>query len=333
MLFEEQKEKAQHLFENNFGDFNATIEPHWTMRHLDSSKIFVEAHIQMFVDSHHQAFQVTTLRDITKEHLLLEEKAQQEAMLIQQSKMAMVGEMISNIAHQWRQPLNVVSLLTANLKDAYEFNELDAHVMEEFSQQLSEQVQFMSHTIDDFRNFFQPIQQKEHFCPMIVIKDTMNMVSPQFKAADIHCDIACECFRFDVNKQHCSSFYVYKNALSQTVLNILNNAKDAIIENTIPKGKITISQLTDAHSVQLSFCDNGGGIPPHILPNIFAPYFTTKGSKTGTGIGLYMSKMLVEKHLNGTIEAFNTTDGACFSIRIPVSSTTCENNATPLQHL
>jgi len=230
---------------------------------------------------------------------------EQERLLIQQSRLAALGEMIGNIAHQWRQPLNALGLLQANIQDAFEFGELNREIMQRFTETGQRLIQKMSTTIDDFRDFFKPHREKSEFSLEPAIARTLNIVSAGFHNHDIAI----------VHDTGADIRVVgFPNEFSQVLLNVLNNAKDAILESKIEGGRIAISLGQDDQSAWIIIGDNGGGIPPPSLPKIFDPYFTTKDK--GTGIGLYMSRMIME-HMDGTIEARNLGDGAEFRMILP----------------
>ncbi len=233
---------------------------------------------------------------------------EQERLLIRQSRFAAMGEMIGNIAHQWRQPLNALGLLLVNIKDAYEYKELDAAMLEESVRKGSQLIDKMSATIDDFRNFFLPNKEKTAFSLKKSVEDTLAILSASFKNANIavHLDAGEDVIA-----------HGFPNEYSQVLLNILNNAKDAMRAKKITNGEIHIRIARHGGQARVTVRDNAGGIPADILPKIFDPYFTTR--EKGTGIGLYMSKMIVEDSMNGTVEARNVEGGAEFTVVCPVA--------------
>jgi C4-dicarboxylate-specific signal transduction histidine kinase len=244
----------------------------------------------------------------TLDHRVQEEVSknlQQERLLIQQSRLAVMGEMIGNIAHQWRQPLNALVLLLANMKDAYEYDELDKELLDKSVDAGEKLIQKMSTTIDDFRNFFRPNKAKEDFRFEKAIQSTLDLIKT---GLDNHRITA------HVEADHEVQAKGFPNEFSQVLLNVLNNAKDAILERNIDDGRIDISMGSADDKAWIGIKDNAGGIPEDIMPKIFDPYFTTK--EKGTGIGLYMSRMIME-HMDGTIEACNIGDGAEFRLTLP----------------
>jgi len=228
----------------------------------------------------------------------MEENVLQHQLLQEQSKMAAMGEMIGMIAHQWKQPLNALSLSIQNLEFNYEDGVVDKTFIDKFIEKNKITIDFMSRTIEDFRNFFKIDKVKEIFSIRDVIDSTLFMQSIFLDKFDILVDVEGE------------DFYVYglKSELQQVILILLSNAKDILIEKVEYGRSIRIALEDNA----VVFQDNGGGIPPHIIETIFDPYFTTKKEGKGTGIGLYMAKIIIEENMNGSIIALNKDGGAVF---------------------
>lgn len=270
---------------------------------------------------------LTSIRDLTnvrkyEEELRrlnesLEQRVRQEvaknrekdAMLIQQSRLATMGEMMHNVAHQWRQPLTAMTLILYNIKDDFEFGELNH---ESLSTQVSQGVRLsekMSTTIDDFRKFFRPDKAVSRFSLGESVNQALNLVEANF--SNNHIDVVVEIAE-DAQGEG------FANEFSQVLLNVLGNAKD-VFSKKKTGGKVNIIVGKDNGMGVVRIRDNGGGIPIDILPKIFDPYFTTKES--GTGIGLYMSRMIMS-HMQGNIRAHNVEGGAEFVISIPLCLTT-----------
>lgn len=238
----------------------------------------------------------------------IEEIRHKDDILIQQSKHAAMGEMISNIAHQWRQPLNTLGLNIQDILDAYEYKELDQAYLEDITSKSMDLIHHMSKTIDDFRNFFAPQKEKKPFGIMGMLKDVRTLVDAQLKNHGIMLEISGED----------GMILGFSNELMQVVINIINNAKDALDAHPPESGgKIEVNVFQESEAAVIRICDNGGGIDPEIIQKVFEPYFTTKFKSQGTGIGLYMSKTIVEKNMHGSLDAANEGDGACFTIRLP----------------
>lgn len=235
----------------------------------------------------------------------------QEEMLIHQSKTSVMGEMIGAIAHQWRQPLNIIATAMINLETRAELDMLDLDEIKRINNKVNITLQGLSKTIDDFRNFFLSSQEKEQVDLAKVVLDTIELVNTQFSAHGIE-------IVFEYNKEDQYIIDGYFNELRQVVLNIFANAKDAIENNCIEKnyidGKILITLKKDDKNLKISICDNGGGIDKKNISKVFNPYFSTKFASQGTGIGLYLTKSIVERFHDGKIDVSNKNDGACFDI-------------------
>lgn len=237
---------------------------------------------------------------------------EQEQLLIQQTRLAAMGEMIGNIAHQWRQPLNALGLILQNLKFSYEIGELDEKMIDKSVKKATMLTENMSKTIDDFRNFFRPNKAKENFKINEGITKAIELIESTFE----HNNIKLE-------KDFASSeieFFGFANEFSQVILNLLTNAKDAVLENKIENPLIIIQTKIDDEYIYISIKDNGLGIKDEIINKIFEPYFTTKDEGKGTGIGLYMSKIIIENNMNGKIEVKNEQNGANVIIKLPIKN-------------
>ncbi len=240
------------------------------------------------------------------------EKQRAEETMAQQARMAQMGEMISMIAHQWRQPLNAVSLTASNLRLKFDFEEFDSTTQEgfiecsqEFSRELDniqEYVRNLSSTIDDFRNFYK--SDKESVC--VKLED---VVSKSLKIVGI--SLAEDSIELIQEYGSDEEIELYENEMMQVILTIFKNSQDNFLEKKTANP--TIRVITTKKMI--SFCDNGGGIPEDILSKIFDPYFSTKLEKNGTGLGLYMSKTIIEEHHKATLSVKNIEGGACFTIK------------------
>ena len=266
----------------------------------------VELHSRTFMlDASRHAF--TAVRDISQRKNLEARTRRQEQMLIQQSRLAAMGEMIGAIAHQWRQPLTGLGAILINLEDAMEFGELDATRMREKVEQGETLLAYMSQTIDDFRNFFRPDRDMEPFDLCAACGGAMQLVEAQLDHHDITLSL-----RTDETPRTVRG---YPNEFKQVLINLISNAKDAILQRE-SSGRITLTCATAAEGYAVAVCDNGGGIAPELIDKLFDPYFTTR--PTGTGLGLYMAKMIIETSMHGTLRVHNTAEGVCFTITLPV---------------
>ncbi|MBF0538485.1 MAG: PAS domain-containing protein [Nitrospirae bacterium] len=231
----------------------------------------------------------------------------QENILIHQSRLAAMGEMIAVIAHQWKQPLNTLSLIVSDVAEAYSFGEVNQQYVNEFVTEATAQIKFMSGTIDDFRNFFKSSKDKVDFDCMEAVREVFNLLSAQLKAFAIDLNLA---------KEGDTLVCGYPNEFKQVVLNILNNSVEAILQRQQPPTTrvITIRAYNDDDRVILTINDSGGGIPIEHMDSLFEPYYTTK--KDGSGIGLYMARTIIEGNMGGKIHAENTPTGASFVIEL-----------------
>lgn len=247
-----------------------------------------------------------THQDITEKISILKDKEEKEKLLIQQSKMADMGEMIGAIAHQWKQPLNTLGLLVQDIPDAVEFEEMDMEYANNLSGQCMEQVEYMNQTIEDFKNFFKPSSQKANFNVVKSVKDVISILGKQLQKFKV---LVLKNYRED------DEFIVFgfNNEFKQVLINIINNGKDVLLERDIENKEIEIEIFLKGKDIRILIKDNAGGIPPEVLPNIFTPYFSTKGEK-GTGIGLQIAKTIIEGNMNGKIAAYNSEKGAVFEI-------------------
>jgi signal transduction histidine kinase len=241
--------------------------------------------------------------------LAIEKNKQQQFFILQQNRLAQMGEMISMIAHQWRQPLNNLAIINQLLINKYKTNKLDDKVIQYFQKNSMKQIDIMSSTIDDFRNFFKKEKEKVTYNIKDVLENLKDIISPVLISNNISLDISLE-------KDY--QLYGYPNSLFQALLNIINNAKDALMENEKKDKKIKINLFKNDKFLIIKISDNAGGIQKEIINKIFDPYFSTK-SKNGTGIGLYMCKMIIEEQMQGKIKVYNDKEGAVFEIYLDLT--------------
>jgi C4-dicarboxylate-specific signal transduction histidine kinase len=240
--------------------------------------------------------------------LALEALREKERMLLQQSRLAALGEMISNIAHQWRQPLNELGLIVQELPMMYDRGNFDRDYLRGSVATFMKVLSHLSKTIDDFRNFFKPDKDKLDFKVCEVVGNTLSLIEESFKQLNI--GITVNCAGDPV-------VFGHPNEFSQVVLNILFNARDAFLAGKDEQPReITIEMFREQEKTVVTISDNAGGIPEEILEKIFDPYFTTRGPEQGTGIGLYMSKIIIEKNIPGRLSARNKAEGAEFRIEV-----------------
>ena len=237
----------------------------------------------------------------------LKELKEKEEFLFQKAKMADMGEMIGNIAHQWRQPLAINNTLLSILKEKAQMEILDTAEVVEKLGEMENNIQYMSKTIDDFMRFYHPAKKKTLFSVTDVVEHALTIMRPILKKAGIA-----------LHFQSCDDAYVkgYMNEYTQVVVAILTNAKDALMERGRSDALIDVTLTMQEGDVILSISDNAGGIEADHLHRIFDPYFTTKHKSMGTGLGLYIAKMIIEKNMGGILTAKNARNGARFEIRL-----------------
>lgn len=239
--------------------------------------------------------------------LEVEKNRKKDQTLLQQSRLAQMGEMISMIAHQWRQPLSAISATSATLELKAKIGQLDNDEIVKKAHDISNFSQHLSHTIDDFRNFFKPNKEKKYTTYDDLIASVLNIIEVSILNQNIQL----------VQELHChKSFLTYSNELRQVILNLIKNAEDILIEKSIQEPFIKIETFEENGDYILEISDNGGGIPPEISEKVFDPYFSTKTEKNGTGLGLYMSKIIIEEHCAGKLSIYNNKYGAVFKITL-----------------
>ncbi|MGM0518631.1 MAG: PAS domain-containing protein [Campylobacterota bacterium] len=248
-------------------------------------------------------------QEITKEIYLKQELKNKEELMIAQSRHAAMGEMISMIAHQWRQPISVISMAANNILADIQLDMVDNDELRENTESMIQQTTYLSQTIEDFRDFFRPNKSKEITTPKKVLDESLKIMDKALENNDIEVELT-------KNENH--EISIYSRELLQVFLNILKNAKEAL-QNNKKDNRVIKIEITKKDKVSRTIMkDNAGGIKNEILDKIFDPYFSTKNEKSGTGLGLYMCKTIIEKHFNGEIGVYNDKQGACFYIDIPL---------------
>ena len=272
---------------------------------LDACKNFQDNllhSLQVVQKTHHQMQAATA--GIQESYASLEQTQRQ---LVQSTKMAAVGEMLAMIAHQWRQPLSVIGMITSGLTLKVHMNKIDTAFTDEI-EKLQHQIRFLTRTIEDFRNFFRPNDKLESVQLGDIVTLTVKMFEPILHKSTI---------KVQTELIAVPPIRVHQGELQQVIMNLLKNAMDALVEKQprLRRIKIRVGQ-TENHQI-LEVQDNAGGIDEEIIDRIFDPYFTTKGKLNGTGLGLYMSKLIIEEHLRGKLLVQNQDSGANFRIELP----------------
>ncbi len=253
--------------------------------------------------------------ELNEFNALLEEKVADEvqknrdkdSMMFKQLRLAQMGEMLSMIAHQWRQPLSTISAISTSMKLDILLGECSTQKAEQSIDKISEHVQFLSNTINDFRNFFNPNKEMIDCYLAEVIDQAISIVEPTFKSREI---------KIVKDIKYTDKIMMYPNEMIQMLLNLLTNAADVYRDKKDIEAIIEIKVYVENQHIYLCVEDNAGGIPDDIIEKIFDPYFSTKDEKNGTGLGLYMSKIIIEEHQKGSMKVENTSKGAKFIIKL-----------------
>lgn len=264
-----------------------------------------------------------TLNDSLEKKVLeeVEKNRLKDMRIVQQSRLAQLGEMISMIAHQWRQPLNAISVTAMNIQLKLELEKFNFEKKEEidkFIEFLSDKLnnienftQSLTLTIDDFRNFYKPNKKHEFLNINKSVKTAINIIKPSFESKSI---------KLVENYYSQKQTNIFKNELMQVILNILKNSQDQFISHDIKNPSIEVTTRDENNSVQIEISDNAGGINIENITKIFDPYFSTKGEQSGSGLGLYMSKIIIEEHHKGQFIIQNKENGVCALITIPIDN-------------
>jgi PAS domain S-box-containing protein len=276
----------------------------------DGGFYWVYAHIEPLYNANGEVDSYISIRlDITESELLQEKVKEEEEkhrltqeLMQQQSRLAQMGEMLSMIAHQWRQPLTAITATTSTLQVKAMSGTLEQKKIIELAQKINDYSQHLSTTINDFRNFFKITKHKQNTDFKSIVNSVLSIIESTLYSNNISLRIE--------EKEPLESLYTYNNEIKQVILNLIKNAEDALIEKKIDNPEIII----EIDGRTLTVRDNAGGIPKEILSKIFDPYFSTKLEKDGTGLGLYMSKIIIEEHCEGRLTVENGTEGAIFRI-------------------
>jgi signal transduction histidine kinase len=240
-----------------------------------------------------------------REAIEIKKRVQNEKMLIQQSKMAAMGEMMDAVAHQWKQPLNALSMYSEIIKSDFDDGSVDEKYIDQFKDDVQVQIDHMVNTLDEFRTFFRPNKEHETFSLINIIDSVLFLTKDDLLKNRITVNIEQK-DQIDIDGS--------SNEFKHLVLNIINNAKDAFNDNNIEKRKINIRLINNKDGKKMEIEDNAGGIPEHIIDDIFKANVTSKAEGKGTGIGLYMSTQIANKH-HAALTVKNQNDGACFTVK------------------
>jgi len=271
---------------------------------------------KILTQSDRQQFHLLKLNEQLEEYKKkLETKIESDKILFQKARQAQMGDMLSMIAHQWRQPLaslssTIISMQLDIINPKYDLDnkrqrdEFFAQQQQKFDK-IVKQFDMLSSTIDDFKNFFKPTKEKNHINIDIPIKQALSILDVALKQSNT---------KIKLNIQKTDKINIHQNEITQVIINIIQNSIDNFGLQQIKNPLIQIDIYQKNNKICVDILDNGGGIDENIIPKIFDPYFSTKSEKNGTGIGLYMSKMIIEEHNFGTLDMFNKQDGVCARI-------------------
>jgi PAS domain S-box-containing protein len=249
----------------------------------------------------------STMFDISERKELERKNRQKDRIMMQQSRQAAMGEMIGNIAHQWRQPLNVLGLTVQRVQLFHDMGKFNKEFLAASTAEAMKVINHMSQTIDDFRNFFSPNKKKETFTVSEALEKAISLMDVSVAGRQIG---------IEVESVDSPTVHGYRNEYSQVLINILMNSKDAFLERGTADPRVFIRIFTERERAVVTLADNAGGIDEAIIGKVFEPYFTTKGPQKGTGVGLFMSKTIIETNMNGRLTVRNTADGAEFRIEL-----------------
>jgi len=239
------------------------------------------------------------LEDMVSEEI--QKSREKDQIMFRQSRQAQMGEMIAMIAHQWRQPLNIIGTATSIINQRLRKDKLDIETANDLTKKITQNIEYLSATIDDFRDFFRPDKKKEITNFTKIVERALSLVQLSLENRGI---------AINIESRNEKDFFSYENELVQVVLNILKNAEDVLVDKALENAKIDI--IIDGKTLKMT--DNGGGISKEIMEQVFDPYFSTKLDKEGTGLGLYMSKIIVNEHCNGELSVESKDGKTAFFI-------------------
>jgi len=232
----------------------------------------------------------------------IQKRQEKEKMLLQQAKLASMGEMMDAVAHQWKQPISTISMQVEMMGCDFEDGEVDGTYIKDFQEQVNTQIEHMTSTLNEFRSFFRPSKDIVDFDVLSMVNKVLTLVKDEFMKNTIE---------IEVNSEETVRFNGVENELKHLLINLLNNAKDAFVQNNTKHRKIIINIYKDDMNKSIEVIDNAGGIPLEIVDDMFQANITTKDKMGGTGIGLYMSSQIAQKNA-GTLSATNIENGAKF---------------------
>ncbi|WP_263833884.1 PAS domain-containing sensor histidine kinase [Sulfurospirillum oryzae] len=313
MIIPEENHDNLHVDNDSFLTQRKLHNDEYEAIRKDGKRIFVYASEGILDHIIGGPYKITTISDITEMVESRKLQKEQEAMLIQQNKLAAMGEMIGHIAHQWRQPLNVMNITTLDLKFKQELGSLNDEKLKSALGVIESLTEQMSNTINDFMNFYKPNKDKKDFSLYETVLYATNIIAPQLKH---------EAISLSLNIDSKLRLHGLANELQQVILNLITNAKDAFASKDLETKQICVVAWSSNDGISLCVEDNAGGIDEALLERIFEPYFTTKGQMQGSGIGLYICSMIMKESFGGRIKVENISYeddviGARFILEFP----------------
>jgi C4-dicarboxylate-specific signal transduction histidine kinase len=270
---------------------------------------FVAGAFDINYDEHGKPLEASgVLQDITALKALQQENTQLQQLLMQQSKMAQMGAMIDGIAHQWKQPLHQINSILPQLERHHANGTLTPEFLEQSLDRIELLTEHLSQTVDSFRHFFHPQKPEERFDIAAAVSETLALMAGELARSGVVTTFSCE---------NSHTAFGSKKEFVQAFFSIINNARECFLHRDVTQPKLSVEVACDGTEITVTIRDNAGGIPAQYVNKIFDLYFTTKRQGHGTGLGLYIAKMLIEKGMYGTITAENEGDGAAFVIHLP----------------
>lgn len=314
-LFEEESQLQilSYLNDSAKEQEDSSLSHEWHMHTKKGNLLYLNTFIKT-IDLKNSLYRLIITSDITELKEIKEKEKRQELMLVQQSRFAVMGEMLNMIAHQWRQPLGALSIEVMNLIDTYEEG-MESQYLYDWEKRSNKIISHLSKTIDEFRTFFKQDVKKDYFNIEDACLNSYNLIQPilRFSEIEVSLDLQAE-----------GKVLGYHNRIQQAILNILNNAKDALTDSEQKEKHIYFASRIQDDNIIIEIEDNAGGIDIEPIGKIFEPYFSTK-KKNSSGIGLYMTKTIIENQMEGSIKVSNSDKGACFKIQFPIDSSGKEN--------
>jgi signal transduction histidine kinase len=226
----------------------------------------------------------------------------------EEEKLASMKEMMDNIAHQWRQPLSQINSIVSVIDNRLYELKIEDELINQKLLEIEKLTKYMSDTIDDFKGYFGEKDKKQRFSITALVQEAIDIILPSLQKHNI---------TLDFQKERDYELSTYPNELKQIIIVLLNNAKDILTNRNVHYAKIRVRVEAKDESVVIVVCDNGGGMTKSVMKKIFEPYFTTKHKSQGTGLGLYMSKKIIQERFGGSMHVENVRDGVCFCIALP----------------